>query len=216
MDTRRHNKRGEGKRRNQYKDRDRALYMRQNHERGPRRESFDCPPSGSLAASPDWRRPRDVGRSGGTKRISVALSQGGLAKPLARSLQAIVPLFLRTPSLWFLCAVCPVGSANARARLVSISLMIAFATLPRKRWLPVGYFEHFHGLASPAPRPGGWPEIAKTGQHTNNTNNTYVFLNVFRSFFEYRYIGMCEEYSCLTTTEAPGEGVRRRSHKEED
>ena len=81
--------------------------MRQNHERGPRRESFDCPPSGSLAASPDWRRPRDVGRSGGTKRISVALSQGGLAKPLARSLQAIVPLFLRTPSLWFLCAVCP-------------------------------------------------------------------------------------------------------------
>ena len=155
METQRRNKRGEGKRRNQYKDRDRALYMRQNHERGPRRESFDCPPSGSLAASPDWRRPRDVGRSGGTKRISVALSQGGLAKPLARSLQAIVPLFLRTPSLWFLCAVCPVGSANARARLVSISLMIAFRNTSAETVAPCRLFRTLPRISLPRPPARG-------------------------------------------------------------
>ena len=150
METLRRKKGGEGKHRNQYKNRDRALYMRQNHERGPRRESFDWRTSGSFAASPDWGRPRDVGRSGGTKGVSVA-PRGAVVKQHG------------------------VGSANARTRLVSISLIIVFHNPSTESVAPCRLLRTLPRISLPLPRPGGWPEIAKTGPHTNNTNNTYVF-----------------------------------------
>ena len=80
-----------------------------------------------------------------------------------------------------------VGSANARTRLVSISLMIAFHNTSTESVAPCRLLRTLPRISLPPPRPGGWPEIAKTGPHTNNTNNTSMFLKILKFFLN---IGM--------------------------